>query len=157
MNIKNNVKAPAFTLPDQNGNKQKLSDYKGKWIVLYTYPRDMTPGCTLEAISFTKSKKTFEKQNTVILGISADSPEKHCHFIEKKELEITLLSDIDHEIIEKYGAWQLKKFMGKEFMGIVRSTWIINPDGKIVYAWEKVRVKEHVETVLEKLNELQTE
>lgn len=157
MNIKNNVKAPAFTLPDQNGNKQKLSDYKGKWIVLYTYPRDMTPGCTVEAISFTKSKQTFEKQNTVILGMSADSPEKHCRFIEKKELEITLLSDIDHKIIEKYGAWQLKKFMGKEFMGIVRSTWIINPDGKIVYAWEKVRVKEHVETVLEKLNELQTE
>lgn len=147
-------KAPAFTLPDQDGKKVSLKDFKGQWVVFYFYPKDMTPGCTTEAIDFTALKSDFDQEGAVILGVSPDSPERHCRFIEKKELGITLLSDEDHAIIEKYGAWQLKKFMGKEYMGVVRTTWLIDPEGKIAEVWSPVRVKEHGAKVLEKLKEL---
>lgn len=147
-------KAPAFTLPDQDGKKVSLKDFKGQWVVFYFYPKDMTPGCTTEAIDFTALKSEFDQEGAVILGVSPDSPERHCRFIEKKELGINLLADEDHAIIEKYGAWQLKKFMGKEYMGVVRTTWLIDPDGKVAEVWSPVRVKEHAAKVLDKLKEL---
>lgn len=147
-------KAPAFTLPDQDGKKVSLKDFKGQWVVFYFYPKDMTPGCTTEAIDFTALKSEFDQEDAVILGVSPDSPERHCRFIEKKELGINLLADEDHAIIEKYGAWQLKKFMGKEYMGVVRTTWLIDPDGKVAEVWSPVRVKEHAAKVLDKLKEL---
>lgn len=147
-------KAPEFSIKNQDGNHVNLSDMKGKWVVFYFYPRDLTPGCTTEAIDFTALKGDFDKEGAFILGVSPDTPEKHCRFIEKKSLGITLLSDEDHAIIEKYGAWQLKKFMGKEFMGVVRTTWIIDPDGNIAACWSPVRVKDHAQKVLTKLQEL---
>lgn len=148
-------KAPAFTLLNQDNEKVSLKDYKGQWVVLYFYPKDLTPGCTTEAIDFSSLKKNFTKRDCVVLGVSPDPVEKHCKFIEKKELTIDLLSDPDHKIIEKYGAWQLKKFMGKEYMGVVRTTWLIAPDGKIAEVWSPVKVKNHGQIVLDKLEELQ--
>ena len=154
--IKTGKKAPAFTISDQNNQKHRLSSYLGQWVVLYFYPRDLTPGCTTEAIDFTTLKGEFDHEDCVILGVSPDSAEKHCKFIAKKELSITLLADENHATIEKYGAWQLKKFMGKEFMGVVRSTWIIDPKGKIAADWSPVKVKNHAQIVLETLKELKT-
>lgn len=144
-------KAPAFSLLNQDGKKVSHKDFAEKWVVLYFYPRDLTPGCTTEALDFTALAKKFAKEDAVILGVSPDTPEKHCRFIEKKDLTITLLSDPEHKVIEKYGAWQLKKFMGKEKMGVVRSTWLIDPQGKIAEVWSPVKVKEHAQIVLEAL------
>jgi len=146
---------PDFCLPNQDEEEICLRDLKGKWIVLYFYPKDNTPGCTTEAQDFTKALKDFEKLNAIVLGVSPDSPKKHRNFIEKKDLKITLLSDEDKELCKTFGCWQLKKFMGKEYMGVVRSTYIIDPDGKIAAKWEKVKVKGHVEEVKKKLEELQ--
>lgn len=142
-------KAPAFKLQDQHGTQHSLQQYKGQWLVLYAYPKDLTPGCSLEAQDFTAHQKEFEKINVQILGISPDSMEKHQQFCDKKDLTLTLLSDPDHGIIEKWGAWQLKKFMGREFMGVVRSTWLIDPQGKIAAIWSPVKVKGHAQAVLE--------
>lgn len=147
-------KAPAFTLLNQDGEKTSLKDFKGSWVVFYFYPKDLTPGCTTEAIDFTGLKSEFDQEGATILGVSPDSPERHCRFIEKKELGITLLADEDHSIIEKYGAWQLKKFMGREYMGVVRTTWLINPEGKVAAVWSPVKVKNHAQIVLDKLREL---
>lgn len=147
--------APAFCLPDQDGKETCLSDYKGKWVVLYFYPKDNTPGCTVEAIDFTAVKKDLEAKNTVILGVSRDPVKSHQNFIAKQELTITLLSDPEHKVIEAYGAWQLKKMYGKESYGIVRSTFLIDPEGKIVFTWPNVKAKGHVEKVVQKLAELQ--
>jgi len=148
-------KAPEFCLPNQDDVEICLRDLKGKWIVLYFYPRDNTPGCTTEACDFTEAMPVFEDMNAVILGVSADSTQKHRNFIAKKELEITLLSDEDTQMMQKYGVWQLKKNYGKEYMGIVRSTFIIDPEGTIRAIWSKVRVKEHVAKVKEELEKLQ--
>jgi peroxiredoxin Q/BCP len=153
--IPEGAKAPDFTLLNENNESVSLSDYQGQWLVLYAYPRDLTPGCTTEAIDFSALKDQFKQAGAAILGWSADTPEKHCSFIEKKELSINLLSDTDHKVLEQYGAWQLKKFMGKEFMGIVRSTWLINPEGLVIRSWEKVKVKGHAQEVLETLKEAQ--
>jgi len=130
-------------------------DIKGKWIVLYFYPKDNTPGCTTEALEFTEALPDFEGLNALVLGVSPDSPKKHRNFIEKKGLKITLLADEEKEVCQLFGVWQLKKNYGREYMGVVRSTFIIDPDGKIAAKWEKVRVKGHVEAVKEKLAELQ--
>jgi len=146
---------PDFCLPNQDEEEICLRDLKGKWIVLYFYPKDNTPGCTTEAQDFTAALKEFEKLNAIVLGVSPDSPKKHRNFIEKKDLKITLLSDEDKELCKTFGCWQLKKFMGKEYMGVVRSTYIIDPDGKIAAKWEKVKVKGHVDEVKKKLEELQ--
>ena len=143
--------APAFCLPNQDDEEVCLRDLQGSWIVLYFYPKDNTPGCTTEACEFTAALPDFSGLGATILGVSPDSPKKHRSFIEKKELGITLLADEDKEACEAYGVWQLKKFMGREYMGVVRSTFIIDPDGKIAAVWEKVRVKGHVEAVREKL------
>ncbi|MCD6447558.1 MAG: thioredoxin-dependent thiol peroxidase [Thermoplasmata archaeon] len=144
-----------FCLPDEEGNEVCLDDYKGKWVVLYFYPRDNTSGCTREAKDFSEHMEEFEKLNAVVIGISPDSPESHRKFKEKHSLKVKLLSDESHEVLEKYGVWQLKKLYGKEYYGVVRSTFLISPDGKIVYAWKGVKVKGHVEEVLEKLREMQ--
>lgn len=154
MAVKESYKAPDFCLPDQNDKEVCLKDYKGKWVVLYFYPKDNTSGCTKEAIGFTEMKKEFEKMGAIILGVSPDSTKSHRNFIEKKNLKITLLSDQEHKVLEAYGAWQLKKMYGREYYGVVRSTFLISPDGKIAFIWPKVKVAGHVENVLEKLKEL---
>ncbi len=148
-------KAPEFCAPNQDETEICLRDLSGKWIVLYFYPKDNTPGCTTEACEFTEALPDFEDLDAVILGVSPDSPKKHRNFIEKKDLKITLLADEDKTLCEAYGVWQLKKNYGREYMGVVRSTFIISPDGNIAAKWEKVRVKGHVEAVKETLKELQ--
>ena len=148
-------KAPDFCLPNQDDVEICSRDLKGKWIVLYFHPKDNTPGCTTEACEFTEAMPDFEGLNGVILGVSADSTQKHRNFIEKKVLGITLLSDESTQMMQEYGVWQLKKNYGREYMGIVRSTYIINPEGNVAASWTKVRVKGHVEAVKTKLAELQ--
>lgn len=149
------TKAPEFCLPNQDDEEICLRDIKGRWIVLYFYPKDNTPGCTTQACGFTEALPDFTALDAIILGVSPDSPEKHRKFIDKKALKITLLADEEKELCNLYKVWQLKKFMGKEYMGVVRSTFIINPDGEIAAVWTKVRVKNHIEEVREKLQELQ--
>ena len=141
--------APEFTALDRDGKSTQLQDFNGQWLVLYFYPKDLTPGCTTQAIEFTAQLPQFQALNTQIVGISPDSIASHDKFIKKHSLEIILLSDPEHQIAEAYGVWQLKKFMGKEYMGIVRSTFLIDPSGKIVQVWSKVKVKNHVDTVLQ--------
>ncbi len=149
------VKAPQFCLPNQDETEICLRDLSGKWIVLYFYPKDNTPGCTTEACDFTSFLPNFEELDAVILGVSPDSPKKHRNFIEKKDLKITLLADEEKELCNLYDVWKLKKFMGREYMGVVRTTYIISPLLEIVAAWDKVKVKGHVKEVNEKLKELQ--
>ena len=148
-------KAPLFTLPDAEGKKVNLSDFQGRFVVLYFYPRDNTPGCTLEAIQFTQSMPIFSKLGCDIVGISNDSVKSHCGFRDKHKLEITLLSDETKETIKKYDVWHPKVFMGREFLGIVRTTYLIDPSGKVAYVWPKVSVAGHVDEVLKKLKEIQ--
>ncbi len=161
------TKAPDFCLPNQDEVEICLRDLRGKWIVLYFYPKDNTPGCTTEACDFTEKLPEFEGADAVVLGVSADSPKVHRNFIEKHGLKITLLSDPSHEMMEDYGVWRLKKNYGREYMGIVRSTYIIDPEGKIAAVWDNVKVRQkrsrkgekyeivHVEEVKKKLEELQ--
>ena len=146
---------PDFCLPNQDEEEICFRDIKGRWIVLYFYPKDNTPGCTTEACDFTAALPDFEGLNAIVLGVSPDSPKKHRNFIENKDLKITLLSDEEKELCHTFGVWQLKKNYGREYMGVVRSTFIIDPDGKIAAKWEKVKVKGHVDEVKAKLEELQ--
>jgi thioredoxin-dependent peroxiredoxin len=146
-------KAPDFTAPNQNGNLVRLDDFQSHWLVLYFYPKDDTPGCTVEAKDFTEYEKEFSALGAKILGVSPDSQKAHCRFIQKHNLTIQLLSDPEHQVSEAYGVWQLKKFMGKEFMGVVRSTFLIDPDGKLAFVWSNVKAKEHAQVVLTKLKE----
>ena len=141
--LKENTTAPDFNLPDQEGNFHILSQYKGQWVVLYFYPKDMTPGCTTEACNFRDDFPAFNKLNTAILGISKDSVSRHLKFVQKYDLQFTLLSDESGSICKKYGVWQEKSLYGKKFMGIVRSTFLINPQGIIAKVYPKVKVKEH--------------
>jgi len=140
-----------FCLPNQDEEEICFRDIKGRWIVLYFYPKDNTPGCTTEACDFTVALPDFDGLDAIVLGVSPDSPKKHRNFIEKKDLKITLLADEEKELCKAFGVWQLKKFMGKEYMGVVRSTFIIDSDGKIIATWDKVKVKRHVAEVKEKL------
>ena len=149
--------APEFALKNEAGTTLRLNDLKGKWVVLYFYPKDNTPGCTVEALDFTRLLKDFEKLNATILGVSPDSCQSHQKFIEGKKLRVTLLSDPEHKTLETYGVWQLKEFMGKKFMGVVRSTLLIDPEGKIAFLWPGVKADGHAEAVREKLKELQKE
>ena len=151
--IKEGTKAPDFTALDQDGKKVKLSSFKGKKnIALYFYPKDMTPGCTTQACDFRDQQKNFK--STVILGVSIDSQERHQKFIEKHDLPFTLLADVDKKVVQKYGVWQEKKLYGKTFMGIVRSTFIIDKTGTVRKIFVKVKVKNHIEEVLNALKEL---
>ena len=147
-------KAPDFCLPDQNENHVCLKDFDGKWIVLYFYPKDNTSGCTREAQDFTSLKGDFESENAVVLGVSKDSVKSHVKFIEKKELGITLLSDEETTIHQKYDVWRTKKNYGKEYLGTVRSTFLIDTEGNIVKIWDNVRTNGHAEKVLETLKSL---
>ena len=147
--------APAFTLLDQEGKKVSLKEFKGKKnIVLYFYPKAMTPGCTVQACGIRDSKNALAKMDTVVLGVSPDPVAKLGRFIEKQDLNFTLLSDEDHAIIEKYGAWDLKKFMGREFMGVLRTTFIIGKDGRIKHVMSKVKTKSHHDDVIALITEL---
>jgi len=151
--IKEGNKAPDFTALDQDGKKVKLSSFRDKKnIVLYFYPKDMTPGCTTQACGFRDQQKSFK--STVILGVSIDSQERHQKFIEKYDLPFTLLADVDKKVVQKYGVWQEKKLYGKTFMGIVRSTFIIDKTGTVRKIFFKVKVKNHIEEVLNALKEL---
>ena len=143
--------APEFTALDRDGKSVGLQDFQNRWLVLYFYPKDLTPGCTTEAIEFTEKLAQFQALNAQVVGISPDSIASHGKFITKHQLKIVLLSDPEHQIAEDYGVWQLKKFMGKEYMGIVRSTFLIDPNGKLVQIWSNVRVKNHVDTVFEEV------
>ncbi|KOP30242.1 peroxiredoxin [Exiguobacterium sp. BMC-KP] len=143
------MQAPTFTLPNAQGDSISLEDYRGKKVVLYFYPKDSTPGCTTEACDFRDATQAFEENNTVILGVSADSQKRHQNFIAKYELPFQLLSDVDHEVCEQYGVWQLKKNYGKEYFGIVRSTFLIDESGEIVKEWRSVKVKDHVAEALQ--------
>ena len=139
--------APPFCLPDANGKEMCLESSRGKWVVLYFYPRDNTPGCTLEAIQFSKALEEFASLGAQVIGVSTDSPESHVKFAEKHDLTVLLLSDPDHRVVGAYDAWKPKSFMGKEFLGTERDTFLIDPEGKIVEVWRKVSVKGHAEAV----------
>ena len=144
-------KAPNFNLPNQNGNSVRLDDFAGRWLVVYFYPRDDTPGCTVEANDFTRLKKDFEKKETVILGVSPDNEAKHCKFIDKHGLKIDLLADCEKSMLSDYGVWQEKSMYGKTYMGVVRTTYLIDPDGNIAGVWTKVKAKGHADAVLKRL------
>ncbi len=152
--LKEGGEAPDFTLPDQDGNKVKLSSFRGKKnVVLYFYPKDMTPGCTTEACDFSADSAKFAKKDAVILGVSFDDADKHQKFIAKNKLKLTLLSDLDKKVAEKYGVYQEKSLYGKKFMGIVRSTFVIDKQGKLKKVYPKVKVAGHSEEVLSALSE----
>ncbi|KAF2956851.1 thioredoxin-dependent thiol peroxidase [Marinitoga sp. 38H-ov] len=142
-----------FEINETNGEKIKSKDLKGKWVVLYFYPKDNTPGCTVEAKDFTLLIDEFKKYNAEVIGISPDNIDKHKKFIEKHDLKVKLGSDENKELLEKFGVWQMKKMFGKEYYGVVRTTVLIDPEGKINYVWEKVKVKGHAEEVLNKIKE----
>ena len=146
--------APELTLPNQDDVEISLRDLAGKWIVLYFYPKDNTPGCTTEACNFTATLPQFDTLGAVVLGVSPDSTASHQKFIAKQKLDITLLSDSTTQIAQRYGVWQLKKFCGKEYMGIVRSTFLIDPEGKIAQIWSNVKVKDHASEVKKALEAL---
>ncbi|MBN1901392.1 thioredoxin-dependent thiol peroxidase [Candidatus Sumerlaeota bacterium] len=147
-------KAPEFCLPNRHAQHICLKDFFGKWVVLYFYPKDNSPGCTLEAMDFTKNMLQFEDLNTVVLGISPDSVRSHFDFTLKHKLNIILLSDKEKNAMKKYGVWKEKQIYGKTQVGLVRSTFLINPGGNIVHIWENVRVNGHVQDVLNTLKEL---
>lgn len=144
--------APDFALPDQNGKRIRLKDFKGKKnVVLYFYPKDLTPGCTTEACDFSANLKRFEKKDAVVLGVSLDDEARHQKFIEKYSLAHTLLSDVNKKTCEAYGVYQQKTLYGRKFMGIVRSTFVIGKDGKIIKVFPKVKVADHWKEVLDSL------
>ena len=146
-----NQQAPNFTLENEKGQQVSLSDFKGKNVVLYFYPKDMTPGCTTEACDFRDAYEDFSELNAVILGVSMDDANKHTKFIEKHGLPFSLLVDAEHEVAEQYDVWVLKKMYGREYMGIERSTFLINEEGIVIAEWRKVKVKNHIEAVLSQL------
>jgi peroxiredoxin Q/BCP len=146
-------KAPDFTLQSDTGNQVSLKDFKGKRVVLYFYPKASTPGCTIEACEFRDLRPKFEKENVVVLGVSADPVKALANFKKKQGLNFTLLGDPERQAIRKYGVWRMKKFMGRSFKGIVRSTFLIGPDGKIEEIWDAVSAKGHAGEVYEKVAE----
>jgi peroxiredoxin Q/BCP len=150
-----NTLAPDFTLRDQNGNEHSLRALMGKWVLIYFYPKDDTPGCTREACVLRDAFPQFEKLNVQILGVSADDEKSHKKFEEKYMLPFTLLADVDKRTVKDYGVWAPKKFMGREFLGILRTSFLIDPKGKIVKIYENVKPADHADEVLKDLKELQ--
>ena len=148
------MKAINFTLPDQNGEKHSLSDYAGKWVVLYFYPKDDTPGCTKEACNFRDNLRELEMIDVIVLGLSKDNIASHKRFAEKYNLNFPLLSDEKKEVINAYNAWGKKKFMGKKFEGIYRMTYLIGPEGDVKKVYENVNPTTHVKEILEDLMKL---
>lgn len=153
MPIQVGIIAPQFTLPDETGEERSLSEYRGQPVVLYFYPKDDTPGCTKEACNFRDDYSEYEKAGVVILGVSPDTPEKHTKFKSKYQLPFTLLSDVEHKVCELYGVWGQKKFMGREYEGVHRTTFLLNAEGQIVKIFEKVRPAAHSKEVLSTLEE----
>ncbi|MDY0406883.1 thioredoxin-dependent thiol peroxidase [Virgibacillus sp. 179-BFC.A HS] len=153
MSVEIGKQAPDFKLQNQDGETVSLSDFKGKNVVLYFYPKDMTPGCTTEACDFRDHHESFQDVNAVILGVSPDPANRHQTFIDKHDLPFMLLADEDHEVAEEYGVWKLKKNFGKEYYGIERSTFIIDKEGKVQKEYRKVSVKGHVEDALQYIRE----
>lgn len=151
------TKAKNFTLPDQEGKLHILKEYIGQWVVLYFYPKDDTPGCTVEACQFRDTFPQFKRSQAVVFGVSVDTVKKHAKFATKYELPFTLLSDEEKKVVELYGVWAKKKFMGREYMGILRTTFLINPAGKIAKIYENVKPSSHAEEVLKDINELSGE
>jgi peroxiredoxin Q/BCP len=140
--------APEFELPDETGSLRKLSDYRGKNVVLYFYPKDDTPGCTTEACNFRDDYSQYQQAGVVILGVSPDKPARHTKFITKYQLPFTLLSDVEHKVCELYGVWGRKKFMGREYDGVFRTTFLIDASGQIVHVFENVSPANHSKEVL---------
>ncbi len=155
MAIKINSKAPNFKLPDQDGKIHKLSDYNGQWVLIYFYPKDDTPGCTTEACGLRDNFPKFGKLKVKVFGISTDSVGSHKKFAEKYKLPFTLLADEDKKVVEKYGVWAEKSMYGRKYLGTLRNSFLIDPQGKIVRIYEKVKPSEHAEQVLVDLKELQ--
>ncbi|WP_040984576.1 thioredoxin-dependent thiol peroxidase [Oceanobacillus jeddahense] len=155
MPIELGTKINNFTLPNQDGEQVSLSDFQGKYVVLYFYPKDMTPGCTTEACDFRDHHESFKELDAVIVGISPDPETRHQKFIDKHDLPFTLLSDEDHQVADQFGVWKLKKNFGKEYYGIERSTFILDKEGKLIQEYRKVRVKDHVADALNYLKENQ--
>ncbi len=151
------IKAKNFTLPNQEGKLHTLKEYLGQWVVLYFYPKDDTPGCTVEACQFRDNFPKFKRSQAVVFGVSVDTVKKHAKFATKYELPFTLLSDEEKKVVELYGVWAKKKFMGREYMGILRTTFLINPAGKIAKIYENVKPDGHAEEVLKDINELSGE
>ncbi len=147
-------KAPALTLPDQDGDKVRLTDLQGKWVVVYFYPKDDTPGCTTEACEFTEGLEAFKGLDAMVLGVSPDSPESHQKFIAKHDLAVTLLSDPDHKVMARYDAYGEKNMYGRKTIGVIRSTVLVDPTGKVAHHWKRVKSKGHAEKVREKIAEL---
>jgi peroxiredoxin Q/BCP len=153
--LKIGEEAPDFCLRDPDKGEICLKDLKGRWTVLYFYPKDNTKGCTMEALEFTAAEEDFKAKNAIVLGVSPDSLDSHSRFKEKHGLSINLLSDSEKKTLEAYGVWRKKKLYGREYMGVVRSTFLIDLKGVIAHTWYNVKVPSHVDQVLEKLTELQ--
>jgi thioredoxin-dependent peroxiredoxin len=151
MSIQSGIPAPDFDLPDETGALRKLSDFRGKPVVLYFYPKDDTPGCTTEACNFRDDYSAYEKAGVTILGVSPDSVKSHVKFKHKYNLPFPILADKDHKVCELYGVWALKKRMGREYMGVLRTTFLINAEGKIEHVYEKVKPAEHSAELLAEL------
>ena len=151
MAVKKGDTAPDFILRNSFGNEVTLSSFRGKWVILYFYPKDNTSGCTKEAIDFTAHLPSFTGKKAVIIGVSPDKPESHVKFITKYDLGVELLSDPDHTVLEQYGVWQKKKLYGREYFGVVRTTFLIDKKGVIRENWEKVTVAGHADVVFQTL------
>jgi len=148
------AEAPAFTLPDQDGRPVSLADFAGRWVVVYFYPRDDTPGCTTEACEFTEGLAGFAELDAVVVGVSPDPPERHRAFRAKYDLGVTLLSDVDRAVMTRYGAFGEKQNYGKVVQGVIRSTVVVDPRGRVAHHWRSVRAKGHAARVREVLHEL---
>ena len=153
MPIQSGIPAPDFELPDETGTLRKLSDFQGKPVILYFYPKDDTPGCTTEACNFRDDYSAYEEAGVVILGVSPDPIKSHVKFRDKYNLQFPLLADVDHKVCELYDVWALKKFMGREHMGVLRTTYLIDERGEIIHVFEKVKPAEHSSELLKTLSE----
>jgi thioredoxin-dependent peroxiredoxin len=153
MTLQAGTPAPQFSLPDETGTIRSLSDFAGQTIVMYFYPKDDTPGCTTEACNFRDDYSAYEQAGVTILGVSPDSPKSHTKFKQKFNLPFSLLADEQHELCEQFGVWGPKKFMGREYMGVARTTFVIGPDGVIKKVFENVKPAEHSAEVLDAVRE----
>jgi len=154
MKLEEGDRAPAFTLKDQKGDKRRLSEFRGRWVLLYFYPKDDTPGCTREACGFRDNHAAIRKMGAEVLGVSVDPVARHGKFAAKYDLPFTLLADEGKEVVGKYGVWGPKKFMGREYEGTHRASFLIDPKGKIAKVYPKVKAASHAEEVLEDLRDL---
>jgi len=154
MPIASGIKGPDFAMPDENNTTRRLSDFRGRWVVLYFYPKDDTPGCTTEACNFRDNYSAFIDADVVILGVSPDDSKSHAKFKEKFALPFPLLADAEHKVCEKYGVWGPKKFMGREYEGVLRTTFLIDANGRIAKVFENVKIAEHSAEILAAIKSL---